>query len=354
MTTKMLLRVFRKYPLRRNYTKRVVYVSEINDPATNCCIEKYLAETVEADNGILLLWRNDKSVFIGRNQNPFRECNLKNMAEDDVTLIRRQSGGGAVYHDLGNTNFSFMSKLYTTESNYETIIKALDRLNIEARVSGRNDIVIGNKKISGSAYSNNGKIFIHHGTMLVDLNMELISKYLTPNKKKLESKSVDSVQSRVTNLKNYNVDITHNNLMDAIINEIATKEDVQIRTLNDSTMKEWMISNSIFSEWYKKYTDWNWNYGNTNAFDFNVEKYFKWGMINVSIKCENGMIADINIESDSLYPEMIDILMKNYKSQQFTSVGLIKAHELSIIDAAKSNVYVNAMEEFSEWLSSTL
>jgi lipoate-protein ligase A len=168
-----------------------------------------LFEHPDIKSSTLFLWRNRPCIVIGRWQNPWKECDHSKMQGKEVKLARRRSGGGAVYQDLGNTCFTFIHPIPeggfamdTKEINNKILLKALKNLGITAEVSGRNDILVDGFKVSGSAYKANlgMKRSLHHGTMLVDVNLDDLKTYLNPDKPKLESKGVDSVIKRVANL----------------------------------------------------------------------------------------------------------------------------------------------------------
>lgn len=339
--------------------KKTVYVSAITDPILNSCVEKYLIHHSTPKTQTLYMWRNDPSVFIGRNQNPFRECNLLNMQQDSIPLIRRLSGGGCVYHDLGNTNFSFISNYENHDrlNNFNIIINALKPFGIDAQIKGRNDLVVGDKKISGSAYILDNNKFIHHGTLLLNLNVNSLLKYLNPNKKKLESKSIQSAQARVTNLINLNPNIDHDNVIKNITNVFFAGENGKINLITQTLVNDVFMLDPFFVSMYKKYTDWNWIYGSTTLFEYNIENYFNWGMINVTIKCDKGIIEDIGIESDSLYPDMIDITQKHLVGKRFGADGINEAYDLFCSDIVSHDTLsvddkekcIGYMNEFRLW-----
>jgi len=213
----------------------------------NLAIEEYIFDHVEIQNPILFLWRNTKTIIIGKHQNPWKECRVQLLEENDVLLARRKSGGGCVYQDLGNSVFSFINPINSFENvdfktmNNDILINALkNSFGITAEASGRNDLVIPksqgydvDRKISGSAYklklgntkTGRGRRSLHHGTMLLDLKLDALGKYLNPSKAKLQSKGVDSVISRVVNLKELNSTITHDNFCESLEKEFIRKWD---------------------------------------------------------------------------------------------------------------------------------
>lgn len=179
------------------------------NPYENLAMEEYLTDALPVNSALMFLWQNRNCVVIGKNQNIYDECNLDLMKSDEVKPVRRKTGGGAVYHDLGNLNFSFITdkKHYSKESNNQIIINALKRLDINAEISGRNDLVIREQKFSGHAYLNKRNC-LHHGTLMVDVDKNKLAKYLNVSKEKLSGKHVSSVRSRVINLKEVNETLT--------------------------------------------------------------------------------------------------------------------------------------------------
>ena len=208
-------------------TKLRILVSETFDPWFNLATEDWIFRDMDPDTHVLYLWRNSDTVVIGRFQNPWTECNTEKMEADSIKLARRQSGGGAVYHDLGNTNFTFMSskKNYDKSVNNKIIISALEQFGISAYASGRNDILVddheGAKKISGSAFKETKDRSFHHGTLLINADLTKLGQYLNPSKKKLESKGIKSVRSRVANLTQFNSTLEHETLCKAIIEKFT-------------------------------------------------------------------------------------------------------------------------------------
>ena len=206
-------------------TKLRVVLSDSFNPYFNLAVERWLFETLEPDCQVLYLWRNHDTVVIGRSQNPWLECNLGKMQDDEIALVRRPTGGGAVFHDLGNTNFTFLSsgQTYDKHANSAIITTALAAMNLKATAVGRNDIVIEDptsgdlRKISGSAYRELPDRALHHGTLLICADLKRLAEYLNPRKKKLEAKGVQSVRSRVMNLIEIKPDIEHASLCEAII-----------------------------------------------------------------------------------------------------------------------------------------
>ena len=198
-------------------TDTAVYISTSLDPQLNLALEESLFRNMEPDSRILLLYRNNPSVIIGRNQNPWLECSLKRMNQDNVPFFRRFSGGGTVYHDPGNINYSYMTS--RQEFNRATatglIVESLRFLGVQAEISPRNDILAGGKKISGSAYRISGDKAYHHGTLLVNTDLDKLTAYLIPGLSVSEAKGTKSVSSSVTNLTDCNPAISYEKIYSA-------------------------------------------------------------------------------------------------------------------------------------------
>ena len=179
-------------------------------PYKNLAVEEYLLLHCEPQECILYLWQNQNTVVIGRNQNAWKECKVESLEENGGHLARRLSGGGAVYHDLGNLNFTFLvsKENYSIDRQLEVIVKAVQKLGAKAEKSGRNDILIDGKKFSGNAFFDSKGYYYHHGTLLLNVDTASMSRFLNPSKAKLQSKGIDSVRSRVVNLSSLCPDIT--------------------------------------------------------------------------------------------------------------------------------------------------
>ncbi|MGO2346948.1 MAG: lipoate--protein ligase, partial [Providencia sp.] len=199
-------------------------ISESFDPWFNLAVEETIFRQMSADQRVMFLWRNADTVVIGRAQNPWKECNTRRMEEDNVRLARRSSGGGAVFQDLGNTCFTFMAGKpeYDKTISTQIIVNGLAQVGIDAQVSGRNDLVLntdnGPRKISGSAYRETRDRGFHHGTLLINTDLNRLANYLNPDPKKLQAKGITSVRSRVANLCELVLDISHEKVCEGIIN----------------------------------------------------------------------------------------------------------------------------------------
>lgn len=290
-----------------------------NKPWYNLALEEYCFKNLPKDEDYVILWINSPAIIVGKNQNTLEEINSDYVRENDIEIVRRVTGGGAVYHDLGNLNFSII----TTVSGAEKIdfgkinipiLKSLEKLGINAELSGRNDLTLEGKKFSGIAQSVWKKRILNHGTILFDTDLSVLSSALNVKADKIESKGVKSVKSRVTNIRPHlteDVDIlTFKNLL---LNNIFEFDGL--------TPDEYVLSeiqkdeiNKLFEE---KYSTWDWNYGESPDFDFKNYKRFPIGSIDVRIKVKNGIIDDMKIYGDFFGTEDVIILQNRLIGQRY-------------------------------------
>lgn len=268
--------------------KKIV-ISEEFDPYFNIAAEHQLFLSSEEDLH-LFLWQNDSSVIIGRNQNLYAECDLNYLREHDIKAVRRFSGGGAVYHDKGNVNFTFITKEASASQDYfvKLIQSAMQRLGIDCEFSGRNDLLFKNRKFSGHAYYTDGDNYMYHGTVLVNVNFEQLENALTPSKIKLESKGVESVRSRVINLSEINSEITAQSVIQAFIETFECNHIESINKMNFQPPLEKILSSD------------NWMFAQSPKFDVELERRYSFGTMSVSISIADDLIQNIKINTDSL------------------------------------------------------
>ena len=277
--------------------KIYLYESNSVDPYLNLAIEQYLMETVEEDACILFLWQNQNTVVIGKNQNAWKECRTTLLNEEGGVLARRLSGGGAVFHDLGNLNFTFLMPQaeYDLDRQFAVIGEAVGLQGLRAERSGRNDLLVEGRKFSGNAfYKHDGKAY-HHGTLLVDVDMEKLGRYLNPSKAKLQAKGVDSVRSRVVNLSDLNPEITIASLKKAMETAFASVYGLTAIRLNDT-----MLDMTPIEALRQRNASWEWNFGQKLPFTAEYEERFSWGGVQIQLAVENGMIAAVKVYSDAM------------------------------------------------------
>lgn len=331
-----------------------VLIANTFDPWFNLATEDWIFRDMDPDLKVLFLWRNQNTVVIGRFQNPWTECNVENMQKDEIKLARRQSGGGAVFHDLGNTNFTFMSSKTNQDkhANNEIIIRALKRFNITAQASGRNDLVVGTnkeeRKFSGSAFKETKDRAFHHGTLLIDADLSRLGNYLNPNKKKLESKGIQSVRARVVNLSELSDQVSHTSLSEAIIEEFFNYYGTrcEIEHLDYDYLKQV----SALNEYYEKLKDWNWCYGETPKFNHQVEERFTWGGVEIHIDSHKGLITQTKIYTDAIENSFVEILEKVLCGIKYESEA-VKETILSLKNSGQSESLNLILKDLADWLS---
>ena len=218
---------------------KITYIETDNTyPYRNLAMEEYLLLHCGKEECILYLWQNRNTVVIGRNQNAWKECLVSKLEEENGYPVRRLSGGGAVYHDLGNLNFTFLVRKenYDVNRQLNVILEAVKKLGIHAEKSGRNDILIDGHKFSGNAFYEQGDCCYHHGTLMVNVNLGELSRYLTVSKDKLKSKGVDSVRARVTNLTEYAPDLTVDVLKQKLLEAFEEVYGLKANILKDTDL----------------------------------------------------------------------------------------------------------------------
>ncbi|HEX6587847.1 MAG TPA: lipoate--protein ligase [Longimicrobiales bacterium] len=271
----------------------------VTDPRTNLALEEWALRNIEGDDSLLLFYVNEPSIIIGRNQNTIEEINVDVVKERGIHVVRRISGGGAVYHDHGNLNFSFMTPYSPARFNryddfVRPVVEVLRELGVPAEVSGRNDIVADGRKISGNAqFVARGRMF-SHGTVLVDSDLDAVTAALNPKPGKIESKGHKSVRSRVANISEFlshpiTVDELRARIVERIFGKDAAASTIDLDDAQQDGVRE-------LSE--RKYRTWEWNYGVSPRFDIQRTKRFPIGEIDARIQVDKGAITGIRIFGD--------------------------------------------------------
>jgi lipoate-protein ligase A len=278
----------------------MIYIkNDDNRPQFNLALEQYVFESLNQFDKIFLLWINEPSIIVGKNQNTIEEINLDYIKENNINVVRRLSGGGAVYHDYGNLNYTIISKSKETSAfNFEAfsrpVIEVLAKLGVEAEFTGRNDIVIDGRKFCGNAqYMKKGRV-LHHGAMLFDTDLNVLGKALKVSKDKIESKGVKSVRSRVTNIKEHlKDDITVEDFKQLLLDHMFR---------NDSEIKEYKLTKEDYANINKlmkeRYSTWEWNFGESPEFNISKSNRFSAGKVEVKIHVEDGTIKLIKFYGD--------------------------------------------------------
>lgn len=289
------------------------------DPHYNLALEEYALKYLNIDEDILILWQNEPSVIIGRNQNTLEEINTKYIKENNVNVVRRLSGGGAVYHDLGNLNFTFITKNDKTNvNNYKKftkpVIDALDKLGVKAEFHGRNDIVVDGKKISGNAQYFYKDKMLHHGTILFNSTLEDIVEVLKVNNDKIKSKGIKSIRSRVTNIYPYLEEkVSVDEFKDILLKFILNTDDLSEKEykLNDNELTE--IKN-LMEQRYKK---WEWNFGESPEFNIQKTKRYDGGSLDIRLTVKDGVIKECKIYGDFFGDKDVSGLEKELLNNKF-------------------------------------
>ena len=270
--------------------RKLLYLCTDNtDPYHNLALEQYLTDTVPADTCILYLWQNRHTVVIGRNQNAWQECRTALLEQDGGKLSRRLSGGGAVYHDMGNLNFTFSlpTAEYDLHRQQRVIVEACRSLGIEASFSGRNDILAAGRKFSGNSFYHHNGCSFHNGTLLVSVDMSNLGKYLTPSQRKLQSKGVASVPSRVVNLSELHPGLRISQMQQAMAQAFADVYGLPVTTITES-----QLDASEIEARRMRFASYDWIYGRAQPFPFSCGARYPWGEITLELQVEDNVIVE--------------------------------------------------------------
>lgn len=308
---------------------RYIY-NDSTEPYFNLALEEYFLK--QTDEEYFILWRNEPCIVVGKNQNTLSEIHLEFVKERNIKVVRRLTGGGAVFHDLGNINFTFIVNDESSFNDFKgfvaPIIGTLKTLGIDAEFSGRNDMLIEGKKFSGNAQCKHKSRVMHHGTLLFSSNMNDLSGALKPKDIKFSDKSVKSVASRVTNISEHLENkLSVLEFKDEIFRYISSNTQSPI----DSLTQEEIEKISRLRD--EKYSTWEWNFGNSPKYSFYNEKRFAAGTFEVHIDVLKGIIKDIKIFGDFFGKNDISELEASLKNISHEKASISKA--LSNIDISK-------------------
>jgi len=313
------------------------------DPWENLAVEELLLNRVSPDEAVLYLWQNQHTVVVGRNQNAWRECHVDKLEADGGKLARRLSGGGAVYHDLGNLNFTFLvpRSVYDLHRQLSVILSAARSVGVEAEFSGRNDILAEGRKFSGNAFYHGRNSSYHHGTLLIDVDMSVLGNYLNVPAQKMTSKGVTSVKSRVINLRELVPTLSIDAMKEALIRSFIAEYGGEGESYNLADYK----GSDQFRTLYAKYSSWDWRLGNSPRFDVTYETRFPWGGVELGLTVKNGMVSHAKIYSDAMEADLIESMANSLVGSIFELTHLARhLHALAVALGAP------IVTEVAEWL----
>ena len=273
-----------------------VYCAASHSGYDNLALDEWFLDNLAPEDWLLYFYQNANAVIIGRNQNPWRECDLAAMERDGVELVRRITGGGAVYHDLGNLNYSFITGAarYDLEAQRQILLEALASLGLTCTVSGRNDLLADGLKISGSAFAARGQLRQHHGTLLIAADLGQLAAYLRPDALKLRAKGVASVRARVTNLSQLRPGLTVEAVMAAVTEAAA-------RALGPFT--PYPVDAAVWESaapYRARQASAAWRLGKTPQFDLQLTTRFAWGGVELLLKLSRGTVERAEVYTDAL------------------------------------------------------
>lgn len=292
------------------------------DPYYNLALEEHLLYRCREGERILYLWQNEKTVVLGRNQDAASECPLELLKRDGICLVRRNSGGGAVYHDSGNLNYTFLAreKDYDVPGQMEVVFAALRGLGFPAEFSGRNDILVEGRKVSGNAFFTSGDSCCHHGTLMVDVDLDAVERYLRPGADKLAARGVASVRTRVANLREFRPGLGLEELKEALRSSFG-------RILGGSC-EALVLSEADRTDIGKRrerFADLRWVYGESKKYEHRLSHRFVWGGVTLWVHVDRGVVSDVRIDTDAMEPGLPEVLRERLLGTPYKKEALYQA-----------------------------
>lgn len=300
-----------------------LYVSPTGDGWRNLAVDEYFLDHMQPEDMLLYFYINTGAVIIGRGQNPWAECNLQAMERDGVQLVRRITGGGAVFHDAGNLNFSFITgeATYNVPRQLGMILSAVRALGIPCDFTGRNDLLADGRKFSGNAFCSRKVMHQHHGTLLVSADLSRLQNYLNVDPRKLQSKGVKSVRSRVCNLNQFVPDLSCDRLLEAL--KQAFRAEYGEFSLLDAP------DEAALAPYLEKHSGNAWRLGETPRFDLEIENRFPWGNVQMLLTLRKSRVHAIQVYSDSIDANLPDEIQNLLMGVSYGSAPMAAALEKS-------------------------
>lgn len=298
-------------------------VTDYTVPYYNMALEEYILTNDKFDDEYVFFYVHRPSVIIGKFQNAASETDMKFMEENNIILARRISGGGAVYHDEGNLNFSFICHKKTEGIDFEPylrpVVDAVRKMGIDATLSGRNDLLAGGRKFGGNAQHISGNKVLCHGTLMVNVNLDILDKVLDADPEKYITKGISSVRSRVVNLSEFSCDITVEKLKKNILDELAGSNGLEEYHLSEEDLA------SVESLVAENFSTWEYNFGGKTAFSVTKKKKLPAGLISISYDAKGGIISGISITGDFFADEDVSCLEKALVGTKLIKEDLVDA-----------------------------
>jgi lipoate-protein ligase A len=313
------------------------FINHENDVFYNFAVEEYFVE--HYTEPIFILWKNNPNVMVGRNQNTYAEINEEFCKENNIDVVRRLSGGGAVYSSPENFQYTLiLDKDEHAQVSFESLAKPLiaflKTLGIDAEFTGRNDILIDGKKVSGNAQYHNKNILLHHGTILFDVDIDQLTKSLTPDLTKLTAKGIKSIRSRITTIKErLDEEMTVDEFIKAFMNyQLNSSDENYTKALSLHEKKE------ILKIKENRWDQWSWNYGKNPKFSNTKKKKFDSGLVEINYEVEKGVLSHIKIYGDFFSDLPIEALEEKMIGVDFDKAAIQKKlKDLSV------NNYINGI-----------
>ncbi|MCL2677940.1 MAG: lipoate--protein ligase [Clostridiales bacterium] len=304
----------------KSQLKGNIYISSSSNPWHNQAFEEMLLERDHQRQISFYLWRNERAVVIGRHQNAWKECDWQALEREGGRLARRVSGGGAVFHDAGNINFTFVMEKenYNLPGQLKVILRALRALGVEAVFAGRNDLEANGRKFSGNAFCHRKRNSLHHGTILLNADFGLLEKYLRASADKISSKGVPSLRSRVVNLRELQPSLTMERLKESLAAAFSAEyggpepQEVDTHKLSPPHLLE-------------KFASWEWRLGASPACDVSYERRFAWGGVELLLCVSLGKITEARVFSDAMDGDFIAMLGDCLPGRRFLTEEIVAA-----------------------------